>query len=56
MKLARPLKVVMDAGNGITGAFAPKILRELGCDVVELYCELDGNFPNHEANPESEKT
>ncbi len=45
----------MDAGNGITGAFAPKILRELGCDVVELYCELDGNFPNHEANPESEK-
>lgn len=55
VKLARPLKVVVDAGNGITGAFAPKILRELGCEVIEQHCELDGNFPNHEANPESEK-
>jgi phosphomannomutase/phosphoglucomutase len=49
------LKIIVDAGNGIAGAFAPKLLRELGCEVVELYCELDGNFPNHEANPESEK-
>lgn len=55
IKLARPLKVIVDAGNGITGAFAPKILRELGCEVIEQHCELDGNFPNHEANPESEK-
>lgn len=52
---ARPLKVVVDAGNGITGIFAPKLLRALGCTVVELHCELDGTFPNHEANPESEK-
>lgn len=55
VKLTKPLKVVIDAGNGITGAFAPKILRGLGCKVIEQHCELDGNFPNHEANPESEK-
>lgn len=52
---SRPLKIVLDAGNGVTGAFAPKIFRELGCEVIEQHCELDGNFPNHEANPESEK-
>ncbi|MBI4995257.1 phosphomannomutase/phosphoglucomutase [Candidatus Peregrinibacteria bacterium] len=55
VKLARPLKIVVDAGNGIAGAFAPKILKQLGCEVIEQHCELDGNFPNHEANPESEK-
>lgn len=53
IKLARPLKLVVDAGNGITGIFAPRILRELGCAVIEQHCELDGNFPHHEANPES---
>jgi phosphomannomutase/phosphoglucomutase len=52
VNLQRPLKVVVDAGNGTAGKFAPDLLRELGCEVVELYCELDGNFPNHEANPE----
>jgi len=52
VKLDRPLKVVVDAGNGVAGATAPALLRELGCEVTELYCELDGNFPNHEANPE----
>jgi phosphomannomutase / phosphoglucomutase len=51
-KLARPLKVVIDAGNGITGKFAPELFRSIGCEVTELYCELDGTFPNHEANPE----
>lgn len=51
----RPYKVVVDAGNGIAGAYAPNILRAMGCDVTELYCELDGNFPNHEANPEQVK-
>ncbi len=58
----RPLKVVIDAGNGITGAFAPDIFRALrttdnqpACEVIELFCELDGNFPNHEANPEHAK-
>lgn len=55
VQFARPLKIVLDAGNGITGIFAPKIFRELGCEVIEQHCELDGNFPNHEANPESEK-
>ncbi len=51
----RPLKVVIDAGNGVTGAYAPDIFRALACTVVELFCELDGNFPNHEANPEHAK-
>ncbi|MFC1655760.1 phosphomannomutase/phosphoglucomutase [Patescibacteria group bacterium] len=50
--LPKPLKVVVDAGNGTAGEYAPDLLRTLGCEVVELYCELDGNFPNHEANPE----
>lgn len=52
--IKRPLKIVVDAGNGITGIFAPQLLRELGCTVIEQHCELDGTFPNHEANPESE--
>ncbi len=55
IQLARPLKVVIDAGNGTAGAFAPALLRKIGCEVTELYCELDGNYPNHEANPEEEK-
>lgn len=45
------MKVVIDCGNGIAGAFYPKILRELGYEVTELYCELDGTFPNHEPDP-----
>lgn len=49
---ARPLKIVLDAGNGVAGAYAPDIFRAIGCQVTELYCDLDGNFPNHEANPE----
>lgn len=48
----RPLRVVVDCGNGVAGKFAPELLRKLGYEVIELYCELDGNFPNHEANPE----
>jgi len=51
-KLERPLKIVVDCGNGVAGMFAPKLLRAIGCDVTEIYCDLDGNFPNHEANPE----
>lgn len=54
IKLAKPLKVVVDAGNGTTGIFAPSLLHALGCEVIELYCDLDGNYPNHEANPEEE--
>ncbi|MCI0545696.1 MAG: phosphomannomutase/phosphoglucomutase [Candidatus Rokubacteria bacterium] len=53
--LARPLKVVVDAGNGIAGVFAPELLRRLGCEVVELYCESDGSFPNHLPDPEMEE-
>jgi phosphomannomutase/phosphoglucomutase len=55
IKHARKLKVVVDAGNGTAGKFAPELLRAIGCEVIELYCDLDGNFPNHEANPEEEK-
>ncbi|OGL24893.1 MAG: hypothetical protein A3G97_14435, partial [Candidatus Rokubacteria bacterium RIFCSPLOWO2_12_FULL_69_21] len=52
---ARRLKVVVDAGNGVAGLYAPALLRRIGCDVVELYCESDGRFPNHLPDPEDEK-
>ena len=51
VKLARPLKIVVDCGNGIAGASAPAIFRALGCEVTELYSEVDGNFPNHHPDP-----
>lgn len=47
----RKLKVVVDAGNGVGGLVGPKVLRELGVEVIELYCEPDGNFPNHHPDP-----
>ncbi len=47
----RPLKVVLDAGNGTAGSVAPSLFRSLGVSVVELYCELDGRFPNHHPDP-----
>ncbi|WP_440615312.1 phosphomannomutase/phosphoglucomutase [Cysteiniphilum sp. 6C5] len=50
-KLAKPLKIVIDAGNGITGQIAPKLFRKLGCEVIELFCEVDGTFPNHHPDP-----
>jgi phosphomannomutase len=50
-RLARPMKIVVDCGNGIPGASAPGILRALGCEVTELYSEVDGNFPNHHPDP-----
>ena len=49
--LARPMKIVVDSGNGIPGASAPAILRALGCEVIELYSEVDGEFPNHHPDP-----
>jgi phosphomannomutase/phosphoglucomutase len=55
VKLARPLKIVVDAGNGIAGSLAPQLYRALGCEVVELYCEVDGHFPNHHPDPSKEK-
>ena len=51
VKLARPLKIVVDCGNGIAGATAPDIFRALGCEVIELFSEVDGNFPNHHPDP-----
>ena len=51
VKLARPLKIVVDCGNGIAGATAPAIFRALGCEVIELFSEVDGNFPNHHPDP-----
>jgi len=50
-KLARKMKIVVDSGNGIPGASAPGILRALGCEVTELYSEVDGDFPNHHPDP-----
>jgi phosphomannomutase len=49
--LARPMKIVVDSGNGVAGASAPGILRALGCEVIELFSEVDGNFPNHHPDP-----
>ncbi len=49
--VAAPLKVVLDAGNGIAGELAPMLVEELGCEVVPLYCEVDGDFPNHHPDP-----
>nr|WP_246881431.1 phosphomannomutase/phosphoglucomutase [Acidovorax sp. JG5] len=51
VKLARPMKIVVDCGNGIAGASAPAIFRALGCEVIELFSEVDGNFPNHHPDP-----
>ncbi len=51
VKLARPLKVAVDCGNGVAGEMAPELLRRLGCEVTELYCEIDGRFPNHHPDP-----
>jgi phosphomannomutase / phosphoglucomutase len=51
VRLARPLKVVVDCGNGVAGVVAPELFRRLGCEVIELYCEVDGRFPNHHPDP-----
>jgi phosphomannomutase len=51
IKLSRPMKIVVDSGNGIAGASAPDIFRALGCEVIELFSEVDGNFPNHHPDP-----
>lgn len=50
-KLSRPMKIVVDSGNGIAGASAPGIFRAMGCEVIELFSEVDGNFPNHHPDP-----
>jgi phosphomannomutase/phosphoglucomutase len=51
VKLARPLKIAVDCGNGVAGAFVPELYTRLGCTVVPLFCEVDGRFPNHHPDP-----
>jgi len=51
--LDRPLKVVIDCGNGVPGIIAPALFSKLGCEVVPLYCEVDGHFPNHHPDPQN---
>ncbi len=51
VKLARPMKIAVDCGNGVAGAFAGDLYRGMGCEVTELFCEVDGNFPNHHPDP-----
>ncbi len=51
VKLARPFKVAIDCGNGVAGVIAPRLFRRLGCEVTELFTEVDGNFPNHHPDP-----
>ncbi len=51
VKLARPMKIVIDCGNGVAGAVAPQLFRRLGCELVELFCDVDGTFPNHHPDP-----
>ncbi|MCC7326207.1 MAG: phosphomannomutase/phosphoglucomutase [Burkholderiales bacterium] len=55
VKLARPMKIAVDCGNGVAGAYAPTLYRRMGCEVVELYCDVDGNFPNHHPDPSQPK-
>ena len=51
VKLARNMRIAIDCGNGVAGMLAPKLYRALGCEVEELYCEVDGRFPNHHPDP-----
>ncbi|RKP50838.1 phosphomannomutase/phosphoglucomutase [Trinickia fusca] len=51
IKLARPMKIVLDAGNGVAGALAPRLFKALGCELVELFTDVDGTFPNHHPDP-----
>jgi phosphomannomutase/phosphoglucomutase len=51
VKLERPMKIAVDSGNGVAGAYAGKLFRALGCEVQELFCEVDGHFPNHHPDP-----
>ena len=51
IRLARPMKIAVDSGNGVAGAYAGKLFRALGCEVEELFCDVDGHFPNHHPDP-----
>ena len=54
-KLKRPMKIVVDCGNGAPGAYAPRLFRAMGCEVIELFCDVDGTFPNHHPDPAEPK-
>jgi len=51
VKLARPMRIAVDCGNGVAGMIAPRLFRRLGCEVEELFCGVDGSFPNHHPDP-----
>jgi len=55
VRLERPLRIAVDCGNGVAGAYAPELYRRLGCRVRELFCEVDGRFPNHHPDPSQPK-
>jgi len=55
VRLARPFRIAVDCGNGVAGMLAPRLYRRLGCEVEELYCEVDGRFPNHHPDPSQPK-
>jgi len=55
IKLARPMKIAIDCGNGVAGVIAADLYRALGCEVLELFCEVDGQFPNHHPDPAEPK-
>ena len=55
VKLARPMRIAVDCGNGVAGMLVPRLYRRLGCEVTELYCEVDGRFPNHHPDPAQPK-
>jgi phosphomannomutase/phosphoglucomutase len=55
VKLTRTMKIAVDCGNGVAGAYAPSLYRKMGCNVVELFCDVDGRFPNHHPDPSQPK-
>src|SRR5678815_5400004 len=55
VKLSRTMRIAVDCGNGVAGAYAPELYRRMGCNVVELFCDVDGRFPNHHPDPSQPK-
>jgi phosphomannomutase/phosphoglucomutase len=55
VKMTRKMKIVVDCGNGAAGVIAPRLFKAMGCEVIELFCDIDGNFPNHHPDPAQPK-
>ena len=55
ISLKRPMKICLDSGNGVGGVIAPQAFKAIGCEVIELFSEVDGNFPNHHPDPSNPK-